>query len=102
MERNILEIMASQQKMLQDSGKTKSAKFSMDLMDRYKSNLQQVSDWSKRNNSFVDILYVPYQEMLSNPQKFIPGIKQFLNFDLDEVKMGAAIDKSLHRIKNIV
>ena len=100
MERDILEVMASQQMMLKNYGKKEDAKFSLNIMDRFKENLQQISEWEETNKNNVEILRITYRDLVNNPEVFIGSIKNFTNMNLDERKMEAVIDKSLHRIKN--
>jgi hypothetical protein len=100
MERDIKEVMASQQTMLKKQGKTENTKFSLNLLNRFKTSLDKISEWEEKNKTNVEILRIPYSELVSNPRAFTGAIKSFVNINLDEEKMEGVIDQSLHRIKN--
>jgi len=102
MERDMTEIMASQQKMLKDQSKTKSAAFSMDLMNRFQANLERISEWAEKNKSNVEILRIPYAGLVNHPNLYLKSIKDFVNHDLDEKKMEGVIERDLHRVRNAV
>jgi predicted AlkP superfamily phosphohydrolase/phosphomutase/tetratricopeptide (TPR) repeat protein len=99
MERDIMDIMVSQQTMLMRNGKSGNSRISMDLLEKFKSNLNKVTDWFEKNKSHVEVLRIPFEELVSMPDVFTNPIKQFLNVKLNEEMMIKAIDKSLYRVK---
>ena len=100
MERDIVEIMTSQQLMLQKQGKTDRKNFSLSVMETYKSNLEQVKQWTERNKLFVELLTVDYASLINEPLLQIKKINEFLNLNLNINNMIDAIDISLYRNKN--
>ena len=101
MERDIMEIMTSQQMMLQRYKKTEDSKISLQLMEKFKASLDAVSEWIEKNKTHVEILRISYSDLVSHPQDYVDSIRKFLNVELDGEKMFEVIDRSLHRVKTV-
>jgi len=100
MDRPVMDVMVSQQKMLQHNGKASGSTISLDVMNKYEQNLAQIPEWVENNKSNVEILRIPYNELVRDPEVYIDSIKSFMGMQLDENKMKATIDRSLHHIKS--
>ncbi|WP_340075889.1 alkaline phosphatase family protein [Leptobacterium sp. I13] len=92
MKRDLHEIIKSQQKMV---GKDPEA-LPMRLLESYTKLLSMVNIWKEKEPS-VELLYVDYKEVLSNPSKVLSKIAQFIGKDLDTTAMQQCIDPSLYR-----
>jgi predicted AlkP superfamily phosphohydrolase/phosphomutase/tetratricopeptide (TPR) repeat protein len=95
MQRNMEEIMISQQKML---GKKDNLTYSPAIAEVFKKELLRVKTWAD-NLPQVDILHLNYSDLINDPETNIDKIIEFLPNDLDKGKMIAAIDKDLYRNK---
>ncbi len=75
MERPVMDVMVSQQRMLQHNGKAKETTISLDVMARYEQNLEQIQEWVENNKTNVEILRIPYNDLVNNPGLYIGSIK---------------------------
>lgn len=96
MRRLLDEILASQQKMLQRSGKTGSALPKDQLAKIYQTQVATVLGFVARNPNFK-LIEVNYNHLLADPKGEIVKINAFMDRSLDEAKMLLAIDPSLYR-----
>ena len=97
MERNVLEVIQSQQKMLAKNGKKIIETDSELLLDSYNKTLSKVKVWAKKMPN-VEILYLSHAETIKKP--FLSAIKVFDFLDIKQMnpeKMVTIIDKSLYR-----
>jgi hypothetical protein len=98
MERNIYEVIASQTRMLQRSGK-KGANLSDDkLAELYKAQLNKFNHWI-RNQCCFTVLPVNYSAIVESPQLLAEKINSFLGGGLDTGAMVRSVDPSLYRNK---
>jgi predicted AlkP superfamily phosphohydrolase/phosphomutase/tetratricopeptide (TPR) repeat protein len=100
MERNINEVILSQNKMisLKSTEKKKSIDFDLRLVDTFNKQIGEIKDWVEEKNN-IEILYVNYKDVIENPETEIRKINYFLNWQLNEDAMKTAIDNDLYRIK---
>ncbi len=96
MEREIDEVVESQEKMLKRKG--------MDTGERSKEEMKRtLTEYSRilkrRMNSHpdMDVLYVSYNDIVSFPKPVIESISVFLGGSLDTDKMMSVIDECLYR-----
>ncbi len=102
MERPVMDVMVSQQRMLQHNGKANETTISLNVLNKYQQNLEQIPEWAERNKSNVEILRIPYNDLVSNPGSYTSSIQGFLGMQLDQDKMKATVDRSLHHTKSDV
>lgn len=95
MQRDLNEILISQQKMLNKDTKT----LSLNLFNSYKEQLQQIEVWKEKEPG-VELIYVDYKEVINNPKLICEQIEQFIAQPLNKEKMIKCVDKSLYRNKN--
>jgi hypothetical protein len=95
MEREIREILASQQKMLQRRGE-KSAISDDEMMAQYNEHLRSVKYWLPRQPN-MRVLYVSYNAMMNQPAELCDRIAGFLDLPLDVKAMQAVPNQSLYR-----
>lgn len=96
MQRNMEEVLASQQKMLRRRGKTGEDIPDAVMAAKFQKHLKEVSHWLE-NQSNIDLLYVKYNEVIDNPESLIAGINNFLSNTLEIEKMVNIVDRSLYR-----
>lgn len=99
MERNVLEIIASQQKMLERDGKrVKSDILPMNLLKQYESTIEKVKKWAE-NRLNVEIHFVSYSEVMKAPFMQAMLINDFFEGQLEVEKMAKRVDSTLYREK---
>jgi hypothetical protein len=99
LQRGLHEVLASQRQMLIRRGVDPSTQVDDEqLAPIFERHLQDVYSWLADQPNF-NTLYLPHREILSNPEAESARINEFLSGSLDEAKMAAAIDRSLHRQK---
>jgi hypothetical protein len=96
MRRRMEEILASQKTMLKRSGKPADAVGDEKMAALFYKHLGQVEQWIAEQ-PHVQVLYVSYNEMITDPVKEIERINQFLGNELDADKMARVIDRTLYR-----
>lgn len=97
MERDLDEVIASQQRMLARAGKEERARsFPLALQRAYREQLQQADDWCARN-PHVEVLRVPYHAVIADPRRAMARVQAFLGGALDLDALVSAVDPALHR-----
>ncbi len=94
MERDLDEVISSQQKMLNRLGK--NVKQTANLEDIFESSVSDVKNWISEQTN-IDIIYVNYANVIENPDIEIIRINEFLGGGLDEIKMKSTVDVKLRR-----
>lgn len=95
MEREIKEVLASQKKMLAHRGEI--SKTSDEEMEaQFRDHLKLVKPWLARQ-PHMEVLYVGYNSMMSDPEPLCRRIVEFLGLPLDVDKMRAVPNASLYR-----
>lgn len=92
MNRDLNEVLISQQKML---GKNEE-EFSVKLYNQFQKLLAHVESFNKKEPG-VEILYIDYKETLDNSRSVIDKIEQFIGLNLKKEDMESVIDSSLYR-----
>jgi len=100
MRRHIDEILASQQKMLQRSGRTRPAGNAGLLAKNFIAQVSQVQQWLSARPNFR-MLEVWHHDLIAHPQEQVARINTFLGGALNETSMITAIDPALHRNRSI-
>lgn len=98
MHRQMTELMASQNKMLEARGEPAGAGpgEAVRLAAGYRSHLGEVADLLARRACFT-VLYLDHGEVLRNPLDQARRMVKFLRRPLDVTAMAAAVDPTLHR-----
>ncbi len=97
MERDIEEVLASQQKMLGKDSKTYDAK----LKATFEAQKEKNRSWMLSQPN-MEVLFVNYADVVNNPQEQIERLGIFLDGEVDKDAMRKAVDASLYRNKNEV
>ncbi len=96
MKRRIEENLQSQKKMLIRRGEDPNKVDDDELRTMLEMHLKMVDDWlSKQPN--IDLLYVPYHDMVEHPQENIATLNAFLENSLNTDKMSEIVDGTLYR-----
>jgi hypothetical protein len=96
MRRKMEEILASQRQMLIRRGEPTDAVTDEKMAGLFNKHLQSVFAWLDEQSNF-DVIYIDYNETLTDAQPAIEKINRFLGGWLDEEKMAAVVDRALHR-----
>jgi hypothetical protein len=94
MNRDMNEIIKSQQKMLNKNEK----KYSKELIKAFLKELKHVKQWIKEDPQ-KEMINLDYKKVVKQPMKAINKIIQFLGVPLDKQAMKEAIDPRLYRSK---
>lgn len=94
MEREMVEVLQSQQKML---GKDPNI-YPAALADTFQKQLSKTKSWLHGQPN-MEVLYVNYAEIIENPEEMSENISSFLGQDLELEAMTTRIDKNLYRNK---
>jgi hypothetical protein len=94
MQRDLDEVLASQEKMLARLGQAAAPR---DVMKRsYQSHLVRLSDWL-RGKSNMKTLYTRYSNVVRQPQEEAERFAAFLEREMDVEGMVQAVDPALYR-----
>ncbi|MBC8427032.1 MAG: sulfotransferase domain-containing protein [Deltaproteobacteria bacterium] len=93
--RHMEEILASQNKMLERSGRGSHIDDNI-MGEKFEEHLKKVYRWIEKQKN-IDCLYVSYNEIIHNPLPTLSKISEFLEDTLDLNAMTEAIDGSLYR-----
>ena len=95
MERESKETLASQRKMLDHRGQPTS--MSDDEMEgQIRQHLAAVKPWLVRQPN-MEVLYVKYNALIAEPDRFCEQIAEFLDVPLDQARMQAIPNRGLYR-----
>lgn len=95
-QRNMQEILDSQNKMYQRLQKSTPDIEDAVLAEKFNLHLQKISDWIRKKNN-IECLYVQYREIVSDPIGQAQKIQEFLNLPLNIEAMANVVDASLYR-----
>lgn len=94
--RNMPEILASQRKMLIRRGEDPDKMDDEQMAALFNKHVAQVEKWLAEQPN-MDVLYVHYSDILSDPQPQIKKINEFLGGGLDTAGMSSVVDPALYR-----
>ncbi len=95
MEREIREVLASQKKMLDHRGE-KSKISDEEMAAQFREHLKVVKPWLARQPR-VEVLYVGYNSLMSDPEPLCRRVIEFLGLPLDLEKMLSVPNVNLYR-----
>jgi hypothetical protein len=96
MQRQMDEILASQQQMLIRRGEATDRVSDETLGQMFRRHLQQVRDWLAQQPN-VDVVYVHYSDVLADPAAESERIARAFDGTLDAEAMARVVDPSLYR-----
>ena len=95
MEREIKEILASQQKMLQRRSEQSKAT-DEELEAQFRDHLRATKYWLARQPNMA-VLYVDYNELMADPETHCQPVADFLGVPLDVARMRGVPNERLYR-----
>lgn len=95
MERDLKEILASQQKMLARR-REPSATGDAQLEAQFREHLAAIKYWLARQPN-MEVLYVDYNRMMADPDAYCPRITDFVHLPLDVARMRSVPNQRLYR-----
>lgn len=96
MRRELKEVVASQRKMLERTGKRGAALQDEALIKVFQGQLDKVNAWLKSKPN-IQVLDVPHRSLINDPGPVIQGLDAFLGGQLDTRAMLSVIDPDLYR-----
>lgn len=96
MRRDMPEILASQQKMLERRGEGEATIDDQKMTELFEKHLSSVDQWLNAQAN-ISILDLHYSDIVADPLPFIEEINVFLGGKLDTEKMLEVVDPTLYR-----
>ncbi len=96
MQRDLEEVLASQQQMLERRGTASGPATSSRSREMFASHLTQVERFMEARACFTT-LYVPYRDAVADPEATAVAVARFLGRPLDTAAMARAVDTALYR-----
>lgn len=104
MMRDIHQVLQSQDKMLQRLSKTddsiKNDRSDDALKESYQKTIQRIMSWSQAMPN-VDLIFLNYAEVVSDPIKALSPLSEFLNKSLNIEELAHIVDPNLYRERNV-
>ena len=96
MEREMMEILASQRKMLERRGKPGNPAEDGKFAELYGKHLEKIKAWlTGRSN--MDVLYVRYNEMIAHPMEYASKVAEFLGTPMNVKAMEEVPQEQYYR-----
>lgn len=99
MQRDLKEVIASQNKMLARSGKRNESASDEQISKLFEGELAKCEKWLGQQHNFKT-LYVNHRDMMNNPLIQAKRINEFLDGGLNEQAIAAVVDPALYRNRN--
>lgn len=96
MEREMMEILSSQRKMLERRGKPGNPAEDGKFVELYRKHLDKIKNWIAHQTN-MDVLYIPYNEMVKHPAEYAEKVTEFLGASLDVKAMGEVPQEQFYR-----
>ncbi|MEA3335274.1 MAG: sulfotransferase domain-containing protein [Chloroflexota bacterium] len=96
LQRSIEEVLASQKRMLERRGEPTDRVSDEEMARLFAKHTQKVDLWLNSQPN-ISVLYVDYNEVVSNPHQSVGQANRFLGGHLDEQAMISAVDPQLYR-----
>ena len=98
MQRNMEEIISSQNKMLSSRGKGSDVINDTIMAEKFERHLEKIRKWID-NQGNIGCLYIHYNKIIEDPIKTITKLNDFIDNQINIRPMLKVIDKSLYRIR---
>ncbi len=99
MQRDLAEVLASQKKMLERSGKAGGGITDEQMAALFTAELAKCEKWIAEQPNFK-VLYVGHRDMINDGSTQAKRINEFLGGDLNEQAMAETVDPTLYRNRN--
>ena len=100
LQRDLTEVLASQKKMLDRSGKAGGAIPEEQMAALFTAELQKCEKWISQQPNFK-VLYINHRDMINDSQGQCEKINDFLDGGLNLETMAETVDPTLYRNRNI-
>ena len=100
MTRDMDEILASQKRMLDNSGHADPGPPDFQMKEHFENHLRELGKWLENASHLKRILYCSFNRLLSDPEPALDDIRSFCRMRLDGASMLRTIDRSLYRNKS--
>jgi len=97
--RDLKEVLASQNKMLERSGKGGGAISDEQMEVLFTAELEKCENWLTEQPNFR-VLYVSHRDMINNAATEVQRINEFLDGGMDTEAMASTVDPTLYRNRN--
>ena len=94
--RHMSEILASQRKMLVHRGEDPNKMDDAQMTAVFEKHIQQIDLWLQKQPN-IELLYIHYSDIMSDPATAVLRLQRFLGRDLDEQAMMETVDPALYR-----
>ena len=99
MQRDLAEVLASQKKMLERSGRDGGGITDEQMSALFTAELQKCEKWIAEQPNF-EVLYVGHRDMINDAAAQAKCINEFLGGDLNEQAIAGTVDPTLYRNRN--
>ena len=96
LQRDMQEILASQNAMLERSGKSTDPATDALLTQKFETHLSKVTAWIEDHRN-IECMYVDFKGVVEDPLSHSRTIQAFLQQQVDPEAMASAVDTSLYR-----
>lgn len=96
MEREMMEILSSQRKMLERRGKIGNPAEDGKFAELYGKHLEKVKAWLSAQPN-MSVIYIYYNEMLKDPSKYATMVAEFMELPLDKSAMSRVPQEQFYR-----
>ncbi len=96
MEREMMEILSSQRKMLERRGKPGNPAEDGKFAELYGKHLDKIKNWLAHQTN-MEILYIHYNEMVKQPVEYAAKVAEFLGAPMDVKAMGEVPQVQFYR-----
>ena len=96
MEREMMEILSSQRKMLERRGKPGNPAEDGRFSELYGKHLDKIKSWLAHQTN-MEVLYIHYNEMVEQPAVYAARVAEFLGTSLNVKEMGEVPQEKFHR-----
>jgi RNase adaptor protein for sRNA GlmZ degradation len=96
MERDLDEMLASQEKMLQRLGRPAAPR--EEMKRSYQIHLERLHEWLKRQSNMA-VLRVRYADLVAQPLAQAERVQEFLDVEMNVEAMASSVDPALYRNK---
>jgi len=96
MHRDIMEVLASQRKMMERRGEAPDSVPDETMAALYERHIAEVREWLKRQPN-VETLHVDYNETIRDPSPTVNRVNEFLGGGLDDEAMARVVSPELYR-----
>jgi len=100
MQRDLKEVLASQNIMLERSGKTGGAIPDEQMQALFKNELVKCEKWLAQQPNFK-VLYINHRDMINRGTTLVQKINDFLDGGMDTSAMASTVDPTLYRNRNL-